>query len=214
MGTKNQSQGTCGLVAMTSAPHAEGRQLDPCQVYHFGRAHLQLTKSSSSIPVAQVMELRKDRYASRWCGPVEHCRALPARRAANRILMSTIGAMTLRRQAVIPCTRSPWKRWGVVCTEVLHCWQESFFALRLRVLCPPLTYPLAELRAFSRCVLLHPFRPAMKYKKLWATKAAQQQDPHGFIRQQDCHGSRRRPCSSIVTARSCAALSALPPDSH
>ena len=25
--------GTCGLVAMTSAPHAEGRQFDPGQVY-------------------------------------------------------------------------------------------------------------------------------------------------------------------------------------
>ena len=27
--------GTCGLVAMTSAPHAEGRQVDPGQVYCF-----------------------------------------------------------------------------------------------------------------------------------------------------------------------------------
>ena len=27
------SQGTCGLVAMTSASHAEGRQFDPGQVY-------------------------------------------------------------------------------------------------------------------------------------------------------------------------------------
>ena len=26
-------QGTCGLVAMTSASHAEGRQFDPGQVY-------------------------------------------------------------------------------------------------------------------------------------------------------------------------------------
>ena len=26
------AQSTCGLVAMTSAPHAEGRQLDPGQV--------------------------------------------------------------------------------------------------------------------------------------------------------------------------------------
>ena len=26
-------QSTCGLAAMTSAPHAEGRQLDPGQVY-------------------------------------------------------------------------------------------------------------------------------------------------------------------------------------
>ena len=28
-----QRQGTCGLVAMTSASHAEGRQFDPGQVY-------------------------------------------------------------------------------------------------------------------------------------------------------------------------------------
>ena len=28
-----RSQGTCGLVAMTSASHAEGRQFDPGQVY-------------------------------------------------------------------------------------------------------------------------------------------------------------------------------------
>ena len=28
---------TCGLVAMTSAPHAEGRQLEPGQVYLFRR---------------------------------------------------------------------------------------------------------------------------------------------------------------------------------
>ena len=27
------AMGTCGLVAMTSASHAEGRQLDPGQVY-------------------------------------------------------------------------------------------------------------------------------------------------------------------------------------
>jgi hypothetical protein len=26
---------TCGLVAMTSAPHAEGRQFDPGQVYFY-----------------------------------------------------------------------------------------------------------------------------------------------------------------------------------
>ena len=52
--------GTCGLVAMTSAPHAAGRQLDPGQVYHFGRAHLQLMKRSSSVPVSQVIELRMD----------------------------------------------------------------------------------------------------------------------------------------------------------
>ena len=31
------SQGTCGLVAMTSAQHAEGRQLDPCQAYDLQR---------------------------------------------------------------------------------------------------------------------------------------------------------------------------------
>ena len=31
------SQGTCGLVAMTSAQHAEGRQLDPGQVYDLQR---------------------------------------------------------------------------------------------------------------------------------------------------------------------------------
>ena len=113
--------GTCGLV-VTSAPHAEGRQLDPGQVYHFGRAHLQLMKRSSSVPVSQVIELRKDRHASRWRGPVEHCRALPARRAANRILISPIGATILRRQAVISRTHSRWKRWRGVCTEVLHCW--------------------------------------------------------------------------------------------
>ena len=29
-------KGTCGLVAMTPASHAEGRQLDPGQVYFFG----------------------------------------------------------------------------------------------------------------------------------------------------------------------------------
>ena len=29
------SRSTCGLVAMTSAPHVEGRQLDPGQVYNF-----------------------------------------------------------------------------------------------------------------------------------------------------------------------------------
>ena len=29
-------QRTCGLVAMTSAPHAEGRQFDPGQVYSRG----------------------------------------------------------------------------------------------------------------------------------------------------------------------------------
>ena len=29
------SQSTCGLVAMTSASHAEGRQFDPGQVYVF-----------------------------------------------------------------------------------------------------------------------------------------------------------------------------------
>ena len=28
-----ECQGTCGLVAMTSASHAEGRQFDPGQVY-------------------------------------------------------------------------------------------------------------------------------------------------------------------------------------
>ena len=27
--------GTCGLVAMTSASHAEGRQFDPGQVYYY-----------------------------------------------------------------------------------------------------------------------------------------------------------------------------------
>ena len=30
---QRHAQGTCGLVAMTSASHAEGRQLDPGQVY-------------------------------------------------------------------------------------------------------------------------------------------------------------------------------------
>ena len=30
--------GTCGLVAMTSASHAEGRQFDPGQVYSCSRA--------------------------------------------------------------------------------------------------------------------------------------------------------------------------------
>ena len=30
---QNTSQGTCGLVAMTSASHAEGRQFDPGQLY-------------------------------------------------------------------------------------------------------------------------------------------------------------------------------------
>ena len=30
-----ETQSTCGLVAMTSASHAEGRQLDPGQVYFF-----------------------------------------------------------------------------------------------------------------------------------------------------------------------------------
>ena len=54
------------------------------------------------------------------------------------------------------------------------------------MLCPPLPYLLAELRAFLRCVLLHPPRPAKKYKKHRATKAARQQDPHDMIRQQDC----------------------------
>ena len=31
--SKIDSQSTCGLVAMTSAAHAEGRQFDPGQVY-------------------------------------------------------------------------------------------------------------------------------------------------------------------------------------
>ena len=30
---EQQRQGTCGLVAMTSASHAEGRHFDPGQVY-------------------------------------------------------------------------------------------------------------------------------------------------------------------------------------
>ena len=30
-------QSTCGLVAMTSALHAEGRQLEPGQVYAFNQ---------------------------------------------------------------------------------------------------------------------------------------------------------------------------------
>ena len=35
-------KGTCGLVAMTSAPHAEGRQFDPGQVYSCLCAHQQI----------------------------------------------------------------------------------------------------------------------------------------------------------------------------
>ena len=39
---------TCGLVAMTSASHAEGRQFDPGQVYfHFPFLHAVLGKSIS-----------------------------------------------------------------------------------------------------------------------------------------------------------------------
>ena len=34
-GDNKNKQGTCGLVAMTSASHAEGCQLDPGQVYIF-----------------------------------------------------------------------------------------------------------------------------------------------------------------------------------
>ena len=30
---REQARSTCGLVAMTSASHAEGRQFDPGQVY-------------------------------------------------------------------------------------------------------------------------------------------------------------------------------------
>ena len=36
--SKGIVSGTCGLVAMTSAQHAEGRQFDPGQVY-FGCKH-------------------------------------------------------------------------------------------------------------------------------------------------------------------------------
>ena len=33
MNENRSNQSTCGLVAMTSASHAEGRQFDPGQVY-------------------------------------------------------------------------------------------------------------------------------------------------------------------------------------
>ena len=39
--TRSQNwQSTCGLVAMTSASHAEGRQFDPGQVYALTRVTL------------------------------------------------------------------------------------------------------------------------------------------------------------------------------
>ena len=40
------SNSTCGLVAMTSAPHAEGRQFDPGQMYHY-----QLQSGSASAKI-------------------------------------------------------------------------------------------------------------------------------------------------------------------
>ena len=67
---------------------------------------------------------------------------------------------------------------------------------------------LTKLRPFQRCVLIHPFHQDL------AMKAAQQQDPHGFIRQHDCHDSSWRSCGNIITARCCAELSTVHSGNH
>ena len=51
-------------------------------------------------------------------------------------------------------------------------------------------------------------------KRDGARKAAQQQGPRGFIKQQDCHGSMRRPCACIITARCYAELPAVHSGNH
>ena len=66
--------GTCGLVAMTSAPHAEGRQFDPGQVYFLVllvnyNAHLPTTTKNSSGRVMHPALLRLLLWVSAPCPP-------------------------------------------------------------------------------------------------------------------------------------------------
>ena len=51
------SRSTCGLVAMTSAPHAEDRQLDPGQVHDFQQSMTCVLAKSHVFSVAQLSSL-------------------------------------------------------------------------------------------------------------------------------------------------------------
>ena len=73
------------------------------------------------------------------------------------------------------------------------------FSTRFPSICLPST---ALFRIGFHPPLLHP--PKIKVRgreRDFARKAAQQQDPRGFIRQQDCHDSIRRPCARIIASR-------------
>ena len=79
-----ESQGTCGLVAMTSASHAEGRQFDPGQVYFLlltlpeklagpKQQHMSRHKRKREEPTAA-------RTSSKWPGHPSHSLATQAAR--------------------------------------------------------------------------------------------------------------------------------------
>ena len=57
---------TCGLVAMTSASHAEGRQLDPGQVYTMWAPSV---RRAAQRAVAVVTHMRADANARRFSVP-------------------------------------------------------------------------------------------------------------------------------------------------
>ena len=60
------ARSTCGLVAMTSASHAEGRQLDPGQVYYLALSTpLQTCAPSIGQGGARPRGLARPREASR-----------------------------------------------------------------------------------------------------------------------------------------------------
>ena len=60
-----QFQGSCGLVAMTSASHAEGRQFDPGQVYF----SLGVAARSTSLQTQDSNKLMARGFESQWAEP-------------------------------------------------------------------------------------------------------------------------------------------------
>ena len=57
---------TCGLVAMTSASHAEGRQFDPGQVYSYLGKQTEARNQAIGASLGPSCELWLGRYQSRF----------------------------------------------------------------------------------------------------------------------------------------------------
>ena len=78
----NKGRSTCGLVAMTSASHAEGRQFDPGQVYiPYGLWQGSCVSSKHALQMQGKRQARSAAQCGHLCGrPKSSCKELETQR--------------------------------------------------------------------------------------------------------------------------------------